>query len=128
VPNYQHYGARGITYDPRWDDFTIFLADVGEPPAPGMTIDRINNDGNYEVGNIRWATRAEQSRNTRRCHYLTFQDKTQTVAEWSTDTGLAPSTIRKRLNRGFSVEQALTMPKVPTGGKHNQAPTGQPEV
>ena len=72
APAYRLYGGRGITYSPRWDDFGVFLADVGERPAdpegwtsrkPYWSLDRIDPDGNYEPGNIRWATPSEQTRN-----------------------------------------------------------------
>ena len=63
-PDYKHYGGRGIKYDPRWDFFENFLADMGERPD-GMTLDRIDNDGHYVVHNCQWATPAEQRKNQR---------------------------------------------------------------
>lgn len=65
-PSYHRYGGRGITVCPEWADFRTFLADVGHRPGPGYSLERANNDGGYEPGNVRWATQSEQMRNTSR--------------------------------------------------------------
>lgn len=64
---FQYYGGRGITICPQWiDSFEAFFADVGRKPNPRLTLDRINNEGNYEPGNVRWATAKQQAANQRR--------------------------------------------------------------
>jgi hypothetical protein len=65
--DYRYYGGRGIKVCARWDNFDAFAHDVGDYPGKGWTLDRINNDGNYELGNVRWATRRTQARNRNYC-------------------------------------------------------------
>lgn len=111
--NYHLYGGRGICVCERWRDFVLFFADVGERPSPQHSLDRINNDGNYEPGNVRWSLRTEQGRNRRTNHTLTFAGKTMCIKDWGAATGLTYQAIRWRLSRGWSVERALTSPHTP---------------
>ena len=110
-PGYQYYGARGIAVCARWkNSFKCFYEDMGPRPSPKHSIDRINNDGDYEPGNCRWATPVEQNNNRRSLRKLTYKGQTLTIAQWSRVTGLKYQTIRARLNSGWTVEQALTEP------------------
>lgn len=105
-PAYRHYGGRGITVCERWQTFENFYTDMGDPPD-GMSIDRIDVNGNYEPSNCRWATPTEQSNNRRSNTYLTAFGKSQTIAQWSRETGIKQPTICVRLARGASHEEAL---------------------
>lgn len=110
-PQAEDYGGRGITYAPEWDDFEVFLAHVGPRPSSKHSIDRIDNNGNYEPGNVRWATSKEQNQNRRDNHYLTHNDETLVVSEWSRRTGIDHRRITRRITQlGWSVEKALTTP------------------
>lgn len=107
---YKHYGQRGIRVCARWDtSFAAFAADVGERP-PGMTLEREDNDGDYEPGNVRWATRAEQTRNTARNVFFELDGQRKTLAEWARNFGIKVGTVRTRLKFGWEVKRAFTQP------------------
>ena len=110
--HYDLYGGRGIKVCERWQsDFAAFLADMGERPGKKFSIDRFpNKNGNYEPGNCRWATRSEQQNNRRDTYLLTYQGRTQGIAQWSREVGINLYTIRSRVESGMSVEEALTKP------------------
>lgn len=110
--NYPKYGGRGITICNRWlESYQNFFEDMGEPPTPQHTIDRIDNNGNYEPSNCRWATQKEQNRNYSRNHLLTYNGKTQTIMEWSEEISIKYTTLKERIRvRKWSVEKALTTP------------------
>lgn len=111
VAKYPRYGGRGIQVCDRWRiSFEAFFADMGPKPSPRHSIERIDNDGNYEPGNCVWATAPEQSRNKSNTVRLTFAGRTQCVAAWAEELGMRVTTLWGRLNRGWSVERTLTEP------------------
>jgi len=101
--NFSKYGGRGITVCPRWFDFNVFVEDMGLRPE-GKTLDRINNNGNYEPGNCRWATPLEQARNTRRNKVVLVDGKPKFQVEIAREYGLADSTVMRRLQAGTPVD------------------------
>jgi hypothetical protein len=110
---HKDYVARGIKVCERWSGpggFANFLADMGERPT-GRTLERINNGGNYEPQNCRWATRKEQQRNRRENRLITHQGRTQCMAAWSEEMGLSLNTLEHRLRRNWTTERALTQPE-----------------
>jgi hypothetical protein len=106
---FDRYGGRGITVCEAWKKFVQFRLDMGDCP-PDKEIDRINNDGNYEPGNCRWATRKEQTRNTSANRCLTLNGVTKCVSEWAEVVGMSRNTLNARLRYGWSDERALTEP------------------
>ena len=104
------YGRRGINVCDRWLSFETFLADMGERPNKSFSLDRIDNDGDYEPGNCRWATRKEQARNRRSSMFIEYDGTRMTAIEWSERTGIPHDTLRKRIYAGWPVEDALCTP------------------
>lgn len=109
VKYYCNYGGRGITVCKEWKKFENFYRDMGDPPD-GMSIDRIDNNGSYRKGNCRWATRKEQSNNTRRTVLISFDGKKQTLIQWAVEKVIEPNTLYCRIRNGWSVERSLTEP------------------
>lgn len=110
-PAYHNYGGRGIVVCARWrNDFAAFLDDMGKRPSEQHSLDRINNDGNYEPGNCRWATGKEQMNNCRINVFVEFNGKTQTLVQWARELGLPDYLPSARLRHGWTVERALTSP------------------
>lgn len=105
--DYPSYGGRGITVDPRWKDFEVFLADVGKRPG-NAELDRIDPEGNYEPGNVRWIRKSWQNSNKRNNRIIEFQGESLPLIRWAERFGIPESTIRDRLKRGWTVEKALT--------------------
>lgn len=108
--NYKLYGGRGIKVCSRWlESFSAFLQDMGPRPE-GHSIDRIDNNGNYEPANCRWATAKQQTRNTRKNRVIEFAGESLLITEWAERLGTKSSVINARLKAGWSVKQALTKP------------------
>lgn len=108
---FPNYGGRGIRVCDEWrHDFSAFLAYLGPRPSPRHSLDRINNDGYYEPGNVRWATLKEQGNNTRRNRLVAFQGREQSVTQWAEEYGRSPQLVFNRLALGWSIERALTTP------------------
>lgn len=109
---YSVYGAKGITVCKRWRKFENFFEDMGKAPSPAHTLDRHpNQKGNYMPGNVRWATKKEQARNTKKNLMLSFNGETLCAAEWAERLGFSTALIYNRISAyGWSVEKALTTP------------------
>lgn len=103
---YKNYGARGIRVE--FDSFEAFYAEIGDPPTSRHSVDRFpDNNGNYRAGNVRWATMAEQRRNSRQNHNLSHEGRKQVITDWAHEKGLRKSTIRSRIERSKTTEEAL---------------------
>lgn len=104
-----YYGGRGVAVCGRWGRYENFLADMGEVP-PGETIERIDNDGDYEPDNCRWASRKDQARNRRSNSRITLDGVTLCLAAWADRIGMPQKVIGERIRSGWTAERALTEP------------------
>lgn len=107
--SFERYGNRGIEF--RFESFEEFLEELGHRPTPNHSIERINNEGHYEKGNVRWATAKEQANNRRSSRYITAFGETKTHAEWADILGVHRHFFAYRLSQGWCSECAITIPK-----------------
>ena len=105
--SYKNYGGRGIKVCKRWEKFENFYEDMGDRPE-ALTLDRIDNDGNYEPENCRWATRKTQMNNKRNNLRLNYNGMVKNLSQWAESTGIKRETIKARLSTGLSIKKSLT--------------------
>ena len=113
IKEYKHYGGRGIRVCKEWYDSYETFRDwaLANGYADDLSIDRIDVNGNYEPINCRWVTTQKQMNNTRRNHYITFNNETHTMAEWARIYNINYHTLKYRINnKKLDIETALTMP------------------
>jgi hypothetical protein len=109
--SYENYGGRGITVCDEWRDFANFKEwALVNGYKEDLTIDRKDNDGNYEPSNCRWATYETQENNTRQNVFLEFNGETKTVAQWAHEYGFSRDTVANRLRLGWNIEESLLTP------------------
>jgi len=109
---YENYGGRGIKVCGEWHDPQVFISwALANGWQEGLSIDRIDNDGNYEPGNCRWVTVKVQARNKRNNHLITFDGKTQTMAGWAEELNISYNVLKQRIDQyHWPIERALTEP------------------
>ena len=103
---YKRYGGAGLSFDPSWEFFENFVKDMGERPI-GMSLDRIDNNKGYSKENCRWATIAQQNRNTKQNVFITHNGKTMCMKDWSYETGIPYPTIQDRVKRNKTPAEIL---------------------
>jgi hypothetical protein len=117
-PKYNDYGGRGITVCKRWSKFENFLADMGEKPAPRMSVERKNNNRGYTPSNCVWATNNVQASNRRSTRLITHAGETLTATQWSYRLGGTKHLVKGRLKLGWNVSDAVTI-KIYKGRNRN---------
>lgn len=107
--NFHRYGGRGIKVCDRWNhSFENFFEDMGNLPFADATLDRIDNDGDYEPGNCKWSTYVEQNSNKTNNHVITHERVTKTVSQWADSVGLKRTTLLERIKSGWSFVDAIS--------------------
>lgn len=107
APKYHNYGGRGIEF--RFKSFEEFIEHLGtRPPGNHISLDRIDNDGHYEPGNVRWTTMDVQGVNRRDNKRVTYQGKTMTISQWERHMGMPFGRLRQRLSKGLDLDTAFS--------------------
>lgn len=119
--SYVNYGKRGISVCSRWYSFSEFLTDMGERPL-GMSLDRIDSQGNYEPSNCKWASKKEQANNTRNSRRIEYKGEIKTLAQWADFLMIKYDTLNSRLIKGWSVEKTLNTPVLRPSNIINKQP------
>lgn len=133
-PAYPNYGGRGITVCDRWlHSPETFMEDMGPKPSPQHELDRRDNGAGYSPENCRWVTRSVNDRNRRSNRLVTYLGETHALAHWCEQFGIRQDTAKHRLDAGWTVEEAFTIPtraKAPNGqakpAKHGCVTCGTP--
>ena len=111
---YKDYGGRGITVAPEWTGrggFKKFIEHVGRRPSKKHTLDRLNNDGNYQPGNVEWRTRKQNARNRRNRLVIEAYGQRMLLIEWADELGFPYNVLRNRLNAGWTPEEVVGTPR-----------------
>ncbi len=106
---FHNYGGRGIYYCDAWKSFENFHRDMGDKP-PGLSLERINNDGNYCPENCKWATPLEQGNNSRKNRRIEIDGETKTLSQWCRTVGINKGTVLSRERCGWGIVEAITSP------------------
>lgn len=107
--DFKHYGGRGIKVCARWkNNFKRFVLDMGMRPTSKHELDRINNSGNYEPGNCKWATRFEQMQHTRRTRIVTISGESKTISQWGRESKSSVRLVHQRISDGWNPKIAVS--------------------
>jgi hypothetical protein len=126
---FKDYGGRGITFFAPWDDFKVFYDwAMSAGYVPGLTIERIDNDRNYEPENCTWISWNQQRKNNRRVIKITYGGRTQILTDWAKELGIKYSTINSRLQKGYSIEKAFQKEAITWNRKWNREARKKREI
>ena len=117
---YKNYGGRGIVMCDEWkNNFSLFLEYIGNRPSKNHSLDRFpNNNGNYEPGNVRWATKLEQERNKQQTMMITINGETLCATDWAEKIGISDTGFKARIKRGVPLERCIDQNRILRSGPH----------